>query len=92
MKRHRYIRRAEEVVTVSSPSVEVRTWGVDPFHLVVAQLSTPQSWLPDPIAVGMALVALTHMSEYTSGAHYNPALSLVMERRRVIDLKTLAVS
>jgi aquaporin Z len=42
-----------------------------------------------PLAIGLALCAMVYMGGHVSGAHYNPAVSLAMLLRRVIDARTM---
>ena len=41
-----------------------------------------------PLAIGLALAAMVYMGGHISGAHYNPAVSLGLLLRQVIDLRT----
>lgn len=56
--------------------------------MTVIALSGPTGPLA-PVAIGLALAAMVYMGGHVSGAHYNPAVSLALLVRRVIDLPTM---
>lgn len=67
---------------------KILTEGVGTFFLVLIILLTPNAGVLGAVAVGTGLTALVYMGGHISGAHYNPAVSLVMWRQRVINLRT----
>jgi aquaporin Z len=80
--------QAEVAMALSSLRAKALTEGVGTFFLVLVIMLSPHAGAMAAIAVGVGLMAFIYMGGHISGAHYNPAVSLVMWRQRVIDVKT----
>ena len=70
-----------------APKLLTELVGAFVFMTVIA-LSGPIGPLA-PLAIGLALMAMVYMGGHVSGAHYNPAVSLSMFLRQVIDGRTM---
>jgi aquaporin Z len=70
-----------------APKLLTELVGAFVFMTVIA-LSGPIGPLA-PLAIGLALMTMVYMGGHVSGAHYNPAVSLALFLRRVIDARTM---
>lgn len=70
-----------------APKLLTELVGAFVFMTVIA-LSGPIGPLA-PLAIGLALMAMVYMGGHISGAQYNPAVSLSLYLRHVIDARTM---